>query len=190
MDTENLLTADGPGQPPVHVRPATPGDAERVAAMAHRCSRRTISLRFMGGVSESAAIDELEREVRAAAPLGEAFVAETTDGELVGEAYAARTGSDEAEVAFVVADRWQHHGVGTALFATLLQRLRAEHIRDVWAETSTDNLPMLRLLRDAGVPAREERESGSVRVHLQLAEVPPPAGQSASPAGLPLHPGG
>jgi len=171
MDKQDLITMGTPEPQPVHVRPATPRDAERVAAMAHWCSRRTISLRFMGGVSESAAIDELEREVRAAAPLGEAFVAETGAGELIGEAYAARSGPDEAEVAFVVADRWQHHGVGTALFAALLERMRAEHIHAVWAETSSDNLPMLLLLRDTGLASREEHDGGTVRIHLQLADV-------------------
>jgi GNAT superfamily N-acetyltransferase len=169
----------------VHVRPATPQDVDGVAAMTHWCSRRTISLRFMGGVCEQVASAELEREVRVAAPLGEAFVAETDDGKLVGEAYAARSGPDEAEVAFVVADRWQRHGVGTALLAALLRRLQTAHIHAVWAETSSDNIPMLQLLRDAGLPAREEHDGGSVRIRLQLAEPAAPAVANASFAACP-----
>lgn len=172
MEDHDAVTL-GPFEPgPVHVRPATPADADGVAAMTHWCSRRTISLRFMGGMSERSAVLELEREIRAAAPLGEAFVAETAGGELVGEAYAARSGPDEAEVAFIVADRWQHHGVGTALFAALLDRLRAEHINAVWADTSGTNIAMLHLLRDTGLPAREERDGDTVRVHLQLTDAP------------------
>lgn len=150
------------------VRPATAGDDERVAEFAHRLSRQTLRLRFMAATAEEAAAAELQREVRCTEPAGESFVAETPDGQAIGHAFAARTGRDEAEVAFVIADPWQHHGVGTALFAALLERMRAEGIRVISAETLGDNLAMIRLLRHTGLPALEERHGETVHVRLQL----------------------
>ena len=157
------------------VRPARPDDDERIAALVRGLSRQTLRLRFMGAMAESAVVAELQREAHAAEPFGESFVAETPDGVLVGHAFAARGPGNEAEVAFVVADPWQHHGVGTALFSALLGRLRAEGVHAVWAETFFDNLPMVKLLRDTGLPAADERHGEMIHVRLDLTSFTAPS---------------
>lgn len=151
------------------MRPAGPEDRERIAVFTRRLSPQTLRLRFMAAIAEGAAAAELEREACCNDPIGEAFVAETADGQTIGHAFAARIGRDAAEVAFVVADPWQHHGVGTALFRALLERMRSEGVHAVSAETLADNVPMIRLLRDTGLPARVERRGETLHVRLQLA---------------------
>jgi ribosomal protein S18 acetylase RimI-like enzyme len=59
----------------------------------------------------------------------------------------ARTGPYSAEIAFAVADRYQHRGVGSALAAELLADARAAGIAEVTALTAGDNRAALALLR-------------------------------------------
>ena len=152
------------------VRPARPSDAAGVEALCRGLSRRSMTLRFLGAVSPDTAVAEVCREIRGDGG-DESFVAVLPGGEVVGEAYAARTAPDAAEVAFVVADRWQHRGVGTALFAAVLERLRAAGVHSVCAETLVENVGMRRLLRDTGLPLREEGSMGELTVHLRLGDV-------------------
>lgn len=58
-----------------------------------------------------------------------------------------REGADGAEIAFAVADAYQHQGIGSALTAELLGDARAAGIRQVTALTSSDNRAALALLR-------------------------------------------
>jgi GNAT superfamily N-acetyltransferase len=153
----------------VHIRRARPDDAERLATTVAALSGRSLFRRFLHGVSAPVATAELGREVRDREPHGVAFVAEDADGRIVGEAYAAALDDASAEVAFVVSDRWQHHGVGTLLRSALFDRLRADGIGIVYADTLLENRPMLELLRDAGLPLHEERcQDGIVRVRVEL----------------------
>ena len=137
--------------------------------MVATLSRRSLYRRFLHGVAAPAATAELRREVRDAAPHGTAFVAEDPEGRIIGEAYAATIDDGAAEVAFIVAVSWQHHGVGTLLRAALFERLRAEGIGAVYAEVFRENRPMLELLRDSGLPLNEERcEDGILRIRVEL----------------------
>jgi ribosomal protein S18 acetylase RimI-like enzyme len=58
-----------------------------------------------------------------------------------------REGRDSAEIAFAVADAYQHQGIGSALTAELLADARAAGIRQVTALASSDNRAALALLR-------------------------------------------
>ncbi len=54
------------------------------------------------------------------------------------------------EVAFLVGDRWQHHGLGTALFNALIDLAREAGLRKLNAYVLRDNEPMLQLCADHG----------------------------------------
>jgi RimJ/RimL family protein N-acetyltransferase len=47
-----------------------------------------------------------------------------------------------AEVAFVVSDQWQNHGIGTFLLKHLMRIARRNGIRGFTAEVLTENKPM------------------------------------------------
>lgn len=156
----------GDDVPQVRIRSACPDDVARIGDLARGLSPHTMRLRFMGGVAPDRAIDELQRELFTDG--GEAVVAEDPEGQIVAEAFAAAAGRGEAELAFVVSDRWQSHGIGTRLLAALVERLRARGIQHAYADTLLENREMLDVLRHSGLPSTEEYREGVIRVGLDL----------------------
>jgi RimJ/RimL family protein N-acetyltransferase len=100
----------------------------------------------------------------------EALVALDDDGEIVAVARFDRlSGSPSvAEVAFVVADAWQHHGVGTALFARLASQAAELGVEQFVAETMAGNRAMRAVFRHAGDAATEQLDDGIVRLTIEL----------------------
>ena len=54
---------------------------------------------------------------------------------------------DSAEIAFAVADEYQHRGIGSALAAELIADARAAGIREITALAASDNPAAVALLR-------------------------------------------
>ena len=154
---------------PIHVRRAAPRDADRVEALVRSLSPDSIVRRFMGGVSRDVAAEELRREIRDATG-GFALIAENASGEIVGEAYAAVFGPDDAEAAFVVRDTEQRHGTGTALFHAIVAELRARGVRTLHAYTAPGNVAMLALLHEGGFPLYERYAGGGVHVTVEIGD--------------------
>jgi GNAT superfamily N-acetyltransferase len=123
-------------------------------------------------MSALAASEEFRREVQDQEPHGVAFVAEDPDGRIVGEAYAAALGEGSAEVAFVVADGWQHHGVGTLLRAALFEQLRADRIVMVFAELLPENRAMMEA---DSLRCRARRDRFRKRSHRRVDCFTPPS---------------
>ncbi|MBV8150995.1 MAG: GNAT family N-acetyltransferase [Candidatus Eremiobacteraeota bacterium] len=160
--------------PRVHVRPARAADADAVGAMARDLSGQTVRLRFMGGIARDVAVGELRREILSGTD-GIALVAEDERGAIVGEAYAALVDARTAEAAFVVADAWQHHGVGTALRTVLFDELRKRGVRRVQLETFPDNLALRHLVKDARLPTSERFSEGTIAIEVDLRASQPAA---------------
>jgi RimJ/RimL family protein N-acetyltransferase len=101
----------------------------------------------------------------------DALVVLDPNGDIVAVARFDRLGelSATAEVAFVIADRWQHHGVGSALFARLAARAREVGVTRFVAETLAGNSAMRAVFRHAGTACRESVEQGVVHVTIDLA---------------------
>ena len=78
-------------------------------------------------------------------------------------------GSPTAEVAFVITDRWQHHGVGSALFARLAARASEVGVTRFVADTLADNSAMRALFRHAAPACRETVAQGVVHITIDLA---------------------
>ncbi len=100
----------------------------------------------------------------------DALVALDGEGEIVAVARFIRLGhaSTTAEVAFVVADRWQRRGIGGALFARLVPRAKAVGITRFVADTLSGNRAMRSVFRNAGLAHRESVAQGVVRVTMDL----------------------
>jgi GNAT superfamily N-acetyltransferase len=156
-------------EPAIRIRRAVGGDADLIDALVRSLSPESIVRRFMGGVSREVAVKELRREVRGDGS-DFALIAENSRGEVVGEAYAALLGPHDAEGAFVVRDREQHHGVGTALLRAVIAELRTRGVRTLHADTAPGNVAMLALLREGGFPLHERYLNGCVHATLQIGE--------------------
>jgi RimJ/RimL family protein N-acetyltransferase len=74
-----------------------------------------------------------------------------------------------AEVAFVVVDAYQGHGIGTRLMRHLVGIAREAGLRELVAEVLSDNQPMLSVFQKCGLKVSTHRDRGAVHVTMQLA---------------------
>jgi RimJ/RimL family protein N-acetyltransferase len=74
----------------------------------------------------------------------------------------------KAEVAFVVVDRYQEQGVGTALMHHLAAIARHAEVKELTAEVLADNISMLKVFEKSGLRIRTTRDAGVIHVALRL----------------------
>ena len=143
MHTRVLKPRHGPT---ILVRPLRHGDVRTVMAVFEQLSDSSRRARFNGAkpcLSRSdlrglAAVDDRRH----------ALVAYVEGNPIpVAIARLVREGRDSAEIAFAVADAYQHQGIGAALTTELLSDARAAGITQITALTSGDNRAALALLR-------------------------------------------
>lgn len=129
-------------------RPIRPDDVERLERMFGRLSAQTVYRRFLAPVPtlrpwalrHLTQVDHHDRE---------AIVALHGD-EIVGVSRYDRPRAGDgttAEVAILVEDAWQHHGVARWLLRTLGSLARQRGIEELTATVLADNVPALELAR-------------------------------------------
>jgi acetyl coenzyme A synthetase (ADP forming)-like protein len=176
-----LLTLAGLSSPPphweadvvlvdggtVHVRPIRPEDAGRLRAFHAGLSPESIQFRFFSPHPELSA-DEVERfttvdhhdRVALVAVLGDRLVA-------VGR-YERTPGTDDAEVAFLVADEHQGRGLGALLLEHLAAAARECGLNHFHASVLPHNRRMLAVFHSAGFGESSRFDGGVVEVHLDI----------------------
>ena len=95
------------------------------------------------------------------------------------------SGGDVAEVAFTVADDFQHRGAATLLLRELVAIARKRGVREFVALVLDDNQQMLEVFRRSKLPLRESFVDGVHHVVLNL-DLPEPAKVQRRPRGLAL----
>ncbi len=168
--------ADPPSSVPgMVVRAIRSDDGSALQAFHYRLSPDPIRSRFFGAHPD---LPDAEAR-RFTSPLAghEVALVALFGSEIVGVARYIRIGTgDGAEVAFVVEDRYQGHGIGTELF-TLLARIGwNDGIRRFIADTLAENHTMLDVFRRTphAVTVTEARRDGGV-MHLTMSVTPPGA---------------
>jgi RimJ/RimL family protein N-acetyltransferase len=154
----------------VHLRPIRPDDAPRLQAAFSRLSRDSIFFRFFSPLpvltdERAAYFTTVDYDRRLA------IVAVERDGEderIIGVVRYDRSDDETAELALIVEDRVQHHGIGSALFEALVAAARARGIRTLVADVLAENKGMLHLLRESGLLMRARRNGTALRVELDL----------------------
>jgi ribosomal protein S18 acetylase RimI-like enzyme len=132
--------------PTILVRPLNHGDARTVMAVFQQLSDASRRARF-NGAKPCLSRSDL-RELAAVDDRRHALVAYVEGNPIpVAIARLVREGRDSAEIAFAVADAYQHQGIGSALTAELLADARAAGIKQITALASSDNRAALALLR-------------------------------------------
>lgn len=143
MHTRVLKPKHGPT---ILVRPLNHGDARTVMAVFQQLSDASRRARF-NGAKPCLSRSDL-RELAAVDDRRHALVAYVEGNPIpVAIARLVREGRDSAEIAFAVADAYQHQGIGSALTAELLADARAAGIKQITALASSDNRAALALLR-------------------------------------------
>ncbi len=168
----DVPTRDGPV---VHLRPIRPDDGVRLAAFHRHLSTRSVHRRFFGThpelgpaeIEHFTCVDYVDRL---------AIVAEDA-GQLVAVGrYERIPGTEEAEVAFVVADAYQHHGIGTVLLERLADAGRKRGITTFIAQTLTENREMLNVFMRSGFVVTTSTEDGIVDVRFSIGRRDEPSG--------------
>ena len=153
----------------VQIRPANPEDFAAVKAMHEAMSPGNAYLRFFS-LSKTASEQEARRVTREPG-LDHAALLAVYGGVVVGVAsYEAVRGSGgkTAEIAFAVADTMHQRGIATLLLEHLVSLARARQVETFAAETLTENIGMLRVFSDAGLPVTPRRADGVVRLTMPL----------------------
>jgi acyl-CoA synthetase (NDP forming)/GNAT superfamily N-acetyltransferase len=162
----DVVVADGGT---VHLRPILPSDAAALIEFHGGLSVRTRYLRYFSAyprmperdVIRFTTVDHHDRV---------AFITLLADKIIAVGRYERTPGTDEAEVAFVVADAHQGRGIGSVLLEHLAAAARERGIRRFTAVVLAENDAMLRVFRDAGYQPRRHVEYGEVSLDFEIDE--------------------
>jgi RimJ/RimL family protein N-acetyltransferase len=153
------------------IRPIAPEDAAALVRFHQHLSPASVRLRYF--------YPHLELEAAEVAHLTEvdgrdrcALVVERS-GELVAVGrYDRLDDPTQAEIAFVVADAFQHHGLATMLLHRLAARARKAGICHLVAEVLVENEQMLSVFHATGFPTKSTIACGTVEIKMTIAAVP------------------
>jgi RimJ/RimL family protein N-acetyltransferase len=149
------------------LRPIAPSDDEALGRFHHQLSARSVQQRYFYPHADLRP-DELEHLTRVNGVDRVALVVERA-GELIAVGrYERLDDPDVAEVAFVVADDFQHHGIATMLLHHLVVAARSAGITRFIAEVLAENKAMLSVFQDAGFPIQSKTDWGTVELKLTI----------------------
>lgn len=153
------------------VRPIRPDDGSALVAFHDHLSDRSCYLRFFS-LHRHLSPKEVEWFTRIDYRDRFALVAEH-DGRLFGVGrYDRQQGTCEAEVAFVVADECQGHGIGSLLLDELADAARQRGITSFVADTLEENLTMLQVFTHSGFPVTRRCEYGTISLRFPIGRTP------------------
>lgn len=180
MSALPVVAFDPFGGRTVTARPVRPDDLMAVGSMLARASATSRRLRFFSPVP--APRPSLVRPmVEVDHATHEAVVALAGDSVIgIAEYVATRRDPTEAEVAVVVEDAYQRHGVAAFLFRSLARQARRHGIDTFSATVLPDNRGAIALARSMNPGTELVREDGDLRLRIPLS--PTAAPQPAEPA--------
>jgi GNAT superfamily N-acetyltransferase len=154
----------------VPVRRVRAEDAAALQRLVGRSSDRSIELRFFGPLKQLS--DEMaERFADVDGKDRFALVAldpENQDEIVAVVRYERERGTEGAEYAALVEDRFQGRGLGISLTRHLIEGARENGIRHLHAMVMRENIGMLSLLRSLGLPERKHWQDGAEHVEIDL----------------------
>jgi RimJ/RimL family protein N-acetyltransferase len=157
---------------PVCVRAIKSDDKGAFERGFRRLSPRTIQRRFFSAVSALTPQDlRYFTELDFTSHVGLVITIEQAATEIliaVGRFVRLSSNPEDAEVAFIVADEYQHRGAATLLLRHLTPIARTLGIRRFVAFVQHDNRDMLRVFEQTGCPLTQTFENGATRVTLNI----------------------
>jgi ribosomal protein S18 acetylase RimI-like enzyme len=154
----------------VLVRQIQAEDAAALQRLVGRSSDRSIELRFFGPLKElsdkmARKFSDLDGKDRYALV---ALDPEKPE-EIVGVVrYGREEGTEGAEYAALIEDRFQHRGLGIGLTRKLIEAARENGIKHLHALVMHENADMLGLLRSLDLPERMRWKDGAELVEIEL----------------------
>lgn len=152
------------------VRGIRAGDAAALQRLVARSSDRSIEMRFFGPLKKLS--DEQARrfaEVDGRDRFALVALDPENPEEIVGVVrYEREPGTDAAEYAALVEDRFQGRGLGIGLTRHLIEAARDNGLKCLYALVMHQNRSMLHLLRSLDLPERKRWEDGAEHVEIDL----------------------
>lgn len=160
----------------VNVRPIRPEDEPAMAKFHKLLSDETVYLRYfhMAKLETRIAHERLMRKCFIDYDREMALVAELTGSDSQAPAIIAvgrlsrRPMSEEAEIAVVVADKYQHQGLGGELIAQLVKIARAESVKCIVAEFHSENSAIRHLAVHGGAKVQRTSDPMCFRITVAL----------------------
>jgi len=160
---------------PVHIRAIRPDDKQRLLDGFHQLTRESIYYRFFTHKHELTE-KELQFFTEVDFNYHVAIVADVpnTDGENdigIGRyvEFKDKGGSKRvAEVAFAVAEEYQHLGVGSLLFKQLVLIAKNQGLSRLVAEVLLDNQGMLKILKRSGFKLEITKKKGVAHIEFDI----------------------
>jgi acetyl coenzyme A synthetase (ADP forming)-like protein len=148
----------------LRIRPVLADDRERIRAFLDQLSLESIAFRFFG-VANLDWVSNWSVDVDYADRYALVASAGPDQGIVAHSAY-ARTSADRAEVAFMVSDAWQGHGIATIMLAHLAAVAHDHGIEVFTAQVRRENHRMVDVFRDSGFPVVQRVESDTIEIEL------------------------
>ena len=154
--------------PEVHFRPVEADDVERLRRLFYRLSPETVYLRFFQPVHEPS--NRMLRHLAGVDHNLRDAIAAVVDDEIVGVARYDRLKDDpdKADVAIVVEDAWQGHGLARALLAQLRESAREHGVKSLGATVLGENRRMLAVARHLDPSTRVHLDHGEWELEIPL----------------------
>lgn len=152
---------------PLHLRPIRPDDASLLIDFHRRLSVRTVYRRYLY-VHRALSTAEVERFTHVDYVDRLALVAEDDRGLVAVARYDRIPDTSDAEVAFVVADQYQNHGIGTILLEQLASAAWQRGITTFVATTLAENQEMRDVFANSGFAVTTAWEDDVVSVRFSI----------------------
>ncbi len=151
----------------VHLRPIRPDDGGRLREFHERLSPQSVYRRFFF-MHLRLSVAETERFTHVDYVDRLALVAEHAGRLVAVGRYERLPGTADAEVAFVVADEFQHQGIGTTLLERLAEAALKNGVTAFVAQTLSENRDMLDVFMNSGFHVTSTRDYGTVNVRFPI----------------------
>jgi GNAT superfamily N-acetyltransferase len=149
------------------LRALSPTDGERLRRLGGRLSADSLYRRFL---SPAPSCDFLLPRLLDVDHWDREAIVALEDDEIIAVARYARTpGAPAAEVSVVVADAWQHRGLGPLLLRRLARLARRRGIAAFTGTTAGENRPAQLMLRALSPAVRASAAGGAVEFEVPLA---------------------
>ncbi len=154
----------------VPVRTIKPDDIPALKRFHGRLSEKTVYLHFFGSMKE---LSDKKAKYFAHVDHVDHFALVALDPDEPDEItavvrYDRESGSDRAEYAALIEDRWQGRGLGLHLTHQLIDEARDKGVRFLYALVMRQNRRMLNLLQALDLPEREHREDNARYIEVEL----------------------
>jgi len=162
------------GGSPVTIRPIRPEDEPLMVTFHEKLSDRSVYLRYFGTLSLKTRIAH-ERLVRIC--FGDydrelALIAEVEGAggrEIIGVGRMNRIpGTDEADVAILVADAYQNRGLGAELLRRVIHVAKQEGVQAVSADMMPDNISMRAICKHLGFEVEMQDSFSALHARLEI----------------------